>query len=367
MLRLPMRKLSLPKWAVVVSVIVVILLIARAALPHGVKWYANRVLDQNPDYDGQIGDVDIHLWRGAYSIDDIEIIKTSGKTRVPFFETKELDLSVSWKELLRGAVVAKLRFQDPKINFVDGKDKEDKQTGKGQPWGKTLDELVPFTISQLLVENGAIHFRNFQADPPVDIWIKNLDAQVLNLTNSEKASKELFASCKAKGTALGDGIFQLEVRLNPRAEKPTFDLNAKLERLDLRALNSFFKKYAKLDFEKGRSDIVVEVAATNGQLKGYVKPILKNLQVLSLEKDSGKEGDNIFQVIWEAIAGTVVEILENQPKDQFATKIPISGPIKSPDTELFATIGGVLKNAFVSAFRPFYDNSISLKKARQAE
>jgi len=40
----------------------------RAFLPWAVRDYVNRTLDRNPLYEGKIGDVQIHLWRGAYSI-----------------------------------------------------------------------------------------------------------------------------------------------------------------------------------------------------------------------------------------------------------------------------------------------------------
>ncbi len=36
------------------------------------------------DYRGQVAEVDLHPWRGAYSIHEVEIKKTSGKVLVPF-------------------------------------------------------------------------------------------------------------------------------------------------------------------------------------------------------------------------------------------------------------------------------------------
>src|SRR2546427_755298 len=39
-------------------------------------------LDRNPLYEGKIGEAQIHLWRGAYSIHDIRISKTSGNLPV---------------------------------------------------------------------------------------------------------------------------------------------------------------------------------------------------------------------------------------------------------------------------------------------
>src|SRR5688500_17016418 len=48
---------------------IVLLVIGRAMLPWAVRSYVNRTIDQNPLYDGKIGDIDISLWRGAYTIE----------------------------------------------------------------------------------------------------------------------------------------------------------------------------------------------------------------------------------------------------------------------------------------------------------
>jgi hypothetical protein len=66
----------------------------RIALPHIVRKYVNKKLDEMPEYDGRIGDVDIRLWRGAYSIQGIEIIKTEGDVPVPFFSSRRVTFSV---------------------------------------------------------------------------------------------------------------------------------------------------------------------------------------------------------------------------------------------------------------------------------
>ncbi len=349
-----------PVWLVAIALT---LLCVRLALPYGVKWYANRVLDKNKDYKGKIETVDLHLWRGAYSIHGIEIQKVNGKTSVPFFKTEKLDLSLSWKDLIHGKVKARLEFDTPEVNFTDGESKAEKQSGKEANWGKMLDELAPFEISRLIVEKGAVHFRNVSAKPPVDIWIKEMRAEVENLTNAKGEGQDLFAKAWVEGLAMGNGKLDVQLQLNPRAEKPTFELNAKLLGLDLTRLNAFFKKYALLDFERGNGDIVTQISSQNGVLNGYVKPLFKNVDVFSFDKDSQKN-KSVFALAWEALADGVVTLLKNQPKDQFATKIPVKGKIDAPESDILAMLGGVLSNAFVQAFSPFYDNSITIKKVR---
>ncbi len=69
-----------------------LLLIAfRLALPSLVERYVNRKLSELPSYNGHIGEVDIHLYRGAYSIHHIEVVKKTGQVSVPFFSARAVD------------------------------------------------------------------------------------------------------------------------------------------------------------------------------------------------------------------------------------------------------------------------------------
>ena len=60
------------------------------------------------------------------------------------------------------------------------------------------------------------------------------------------------------------------------------------------------------------------------------------------------------------------KILENPEEEQVAASIPISGTIKHPDTNLLATIGSVMHNAFVAAFARSLEGSISVRSVRQS-
>ena len=44
-------------------------------------------------------DVDLALWRGAYRINGLQIVKVDGKVPVPFVKAPVIDLSVSWHSL----------------------------------------------------------------------------------------------------------------------------------------------------------------------------------------------------------------------------------------------------------------------------
>jgi hypothetical protein len=57
-------------------------------------------------------------------------------------------------------------------------------------------------------------------------------------------------------------------------------------------------------------------------------------------------------------------VLENKDADQVAARIPFTGTIEDPETNLFATIASVLRNAFVSAFARSLEGSITLRDVK---
>ena len=97
----------------VLGILAVLLVGARVALPYFVKDEFNRRLMALESYDGHVEDVDLALWRGAYRVDDIRIVKTGSKQPEPFFDAERIDFSVEWRSLLRGRVVAECEMFAP--------------------------------------------------------------------------------------------------------------------------------------------------------------------------------------------------------------------------------------------------------------
>src|SRR5437667_11295746 len=91
----------------------ILVVIIRALLPFWVRDYVNRKLSEIPEYRGHVSDVTLHLWRGAYQIHYVDIVKTTGHVPVPFFSAPLVDLSLQWRALLDGTVVGQLDIFRP--------------------------------------------------------------------------------------------------------------------------------------------------------------------------------------------------------------------------------------------------------------
>jgi hypothetical protein len=138
-------------------------------------------------------------------------------------------------------------------------------------------------------------------------------------------------------------------------------MSAELNNTNLVKLNDFFLAYAKVDVNTGRFGLYTEVAAKDEEFRGYVKPVIKDLDVLGKEDRK----DNLLQKLWEAIAGGAGKLFENKNKDQLATKVPIQGRLDNPKTNVWVAIVNVLQNAFIQAIQPAIDNEISIASVKE--
>jgi hypothetical protein len=341
----------------IIIIVIALLLVIRLILPSVVLRYANKTLASMDGYTGQIHDIDLAIIRGAYKIDSIYINKKDTVTlkELPFFSASSIDLSVEWKSLLHGSIVGELYFERPVIKFTKEKVEPEDLQNDSTDFKKLLEDFMPLKVNRFEITQGKIQYVDSTSNPKVDISMTNVYLTALNLRNSYDSSTLLPAKVMANANVY-EGDFIFNMKINPLAEKPTFDLNADLKNTNLVLLNDFFQAYAKIDVNKGTFGMYTEVASKQAKFAGYVKPIIKDLDIVGKED----RDDNVFRKLWEGFVGAIGEVFENQPKDQVATKIPFEGRLDNPDTNIWITITNILQNAFIQAIQPSIDNEISI-------
>ena len=338
---------------------------ARPFLPGAIRWYVNRTLDRSELYQGKIGDVEVNLWRGAYAIDDVRLVKMTGSVPVPLFAAKRVEFAIQWNALLHRRVVGQVVVQEPELNFVDAPTDGDSQTGEGGPWLQMIRDLSPFEINRAEVHEGSVHFRTYTSAQPVDVFLSHLEASIDDLSNINRESTPLVTTVEAKALAMDQAKFEYKMKLDPLSYRPTFHFTARLLGLDVTKINDMARTYGKFDFKRGWFDVVIEVDAKEGQLTGYVKPLFRNLVVFSLIKDLKQ--DDPLQFFWTAVVGVTTRILSNQSRDQFGTLVPFKGDASISKPDILATIGNILRNAFIRAYLPRIEGGSSSDSGLQFE
>lgn len=346
------------KWLVALAVIAAVLIGLRLALAPVLLHFANRKLDQIPEYRGHVGGVELALLRGAYQIKDVSLRKVQGASTVPFFAADLVDLSVEWGALLHGRFVGEIEVRGPRLNFVVAHSRKASQTGIDSSWEDRSKELFPLQINRFHIDDGEIHFRDLTRDPKVDVHVDHIDALATGLTTRPKGGEALPAIFQATGRAMDHARLRLDIKLDPWARYPTFDMDGELTDLRLPTLNDFLKAYAKVDAEGGTFSLYTEMAADSGRFKGYVKPILKDVKIFSPGK---KDEGGALESAWQALVGGVEELLENKKEDQLATQVPLAGRFSNPSAGIWASVGYLLRNGFIRALSPSLSHSIDFR------
>lgn len=332
--------------------VAVVLVLARLALPYLVKNYLNRHMDRMGDYHGQVDDVGIHLWRGAYSVEGLRVVKVSDKVPVPLFAARQSDIAVSWRALSHGHLRGKVAFTHAALNFVDGGDAGGGQSGKGVNWRAQLQMMVPMRLDEVTVHDSTVTFHNFVSRPRVDLKMTDVEGTIANLTNADRREGRRVATVGATAKVLQDAPLQVRASIDPLEKSGDFAIELRVTGIQLTRLNDFARAYAGLDFAGGNGDFVMQLEARDGQLDGYAKPLLHGVQIFSWKQDVEQDHKNPLRVAWEAVAQGVTSLFKNHEHDQFATRVPISGRIDDKQLGTWAAIVGVLHNAFVKAYTP---------------
>ncbi len=360
------RKKRRRKRRIIWGSIIIVLVIFRLILPYIVLKYVNNKLENLEEYYGHVEDIDIHLYRGAYEIKDIRLLKrvekkgrtgTTEKDTIPFFKSPSIDLSIEWRAIFHGSIVGEISVEQPVVNFVKDRHKGEDVRADTADFAQLVDDLMPVTINRFDIHNGEIHYRDLGAKPKLDVAMKNLNITATNLTNVTDSKEVLPATLVASADAY-EGKFALNAKFDGLAKKPTFDMNTSMKGLNLVLLNDMLREYGNFDVKKGTFSMYGEFAAKQGKFGGYVKPFLKDLDVVQWNK---QEGD-FKQILWETLVASAAEILQNQRKEQLATKVEFGGTFDNADLNTWRAISYVLRNAFLHALRPAMDNSININK-----
>lgn len=327
----------------------------RIYLPTLVKNYVNKVLADIPDYYGQVEDIDIALFRGAYVIKGLYLNKVDAQTQVPFINLPETDISVEWKSIFKGKIVSEIYLYQPEVIYVQ-EDMDEEDVADEEDWTKALTDLVPLDINHFEIQDGKLAFVQVNADPTIDLQLNQLYLTADNLRNVVAKERILPSPISGKANSIGNGQLKLDGNVNLIKEIPDMDIALSLEKVDIAALNDFSSHYAKIDFEKGDLGLFTEMAIADGFLKGYFKVLVEDTKFIGPE-------DQVFEKIWEGFVSFFKYILQNQKTDTFAVKAPLEGDLNNIETGVWSAIGSIFKNAFIEAFQSEIDDEVEYQDA----
>jgi hypothetical protein len=336
------------------AVLAVFLVTCRLSAPLVIKNAINHRLNQIPNYQGQVGSIGLHLWRGGYRINDIQIVRSNGKVSEPFFAADRIDFSIAWCEILRGRLVSAISIRNARLNFLRGSTEETSQLNADHRWQDAINDLFPIDITDLDIRGGILRFVDTTRSPRVDIAIRDLTVHATGLQNRPAANGDPYpAKINISGVTIGEGRLRLFARLEPLAKQPHFALAAELKKVSLPALNDFLEAYANVDVARGRFEVFSQMAMCGGHYEGYVKPFVDDLEFKALSD----EDKLIGQRLWNSFVAGVANLATNKETKQVATRIPFSGEANNFDIHTWKAIENGLHHGFVKALSHSFEGS----------
>ena len=350
-------------WFTVIVVTVLLLILARVGAPYAVQYYINQQINQTKGITGQVGDVDLQLYRGAYAVDDIEIYAVDEQSSPkPLLSVKTLDFSLAWSAVLNGNLVTNMVFSQPKVVVYD-KDtttpEQNQQVKDERTWIGLANNLVVFSIDTLKIIDGKISLVNQTKKGEIPTYIANINADIKNITNAQNLTKTLVTSVDVKGDLMGEATLTLVGKLDPFSEQANFDFNMEVQRFSVKQIQTVFNVYTPFDIEAGGIDGAMELAAKSNEVSGYAKAGVYDLSIFSWREDVEKDDDGLFTIIFEGGADLLSAILENDESQLVAARIPIEGTLDNTDISTFQAVVSILKNAFFDATKMQVDDIIS--------
>jgi hypothetical protein len=212
-----------------------------------------------------------------------------------------------------------------------------------------LHKITPLDVDHIDILDGEVAFIDVSRPERPELWLHDLQLSIENLTTRLHLADGRPTLLTASGTLARSGKVSIFITAEPFETGLTFSGRAAIVGLQTSELYRFISPTTDLHAPEGTIDIFVDFDCRNGELTGGVKPVVKNVKIRPTTR-------NPFAVIKAWAADLAVKIFSDrvQERNAVATIIPIKGKLTGPDVQLWPTIFGVLRNAFVEGLTSGY-------------
>lgn len=346
------KPLYLQKKVTVPVIVISLLLMARMILVPIVHKKLNKFLDEfSPTYAFHIDDLDISIIRGAYSFQGV-----SGKLKRnqrKFVDIDAVDVSIAWRELFKGRILTDIAIERMDFHYLSEVTKAAKT--EDQDHAKSAkNTLFPVKIERIVITDSVVTLEELPSlKEGARLQLTGIEGRVTNLTPSEKLALSFF---NINGTFMGSSKIKTVGHLNMTKKPLSWDVDGEVHSFDLTSLNQFLKRKLPLTFTTGKLDLYAEAKSEGGKIVGYVKPFLKNIDIMTSSEDL--KGPKHWFI--EALTAVGNLILRTSDTKTLATRVPFvyDGAFHIGTGE---AISKAIENGFVQKLSPGIEDKFELK------
>lgn len=242
-----------------------------------------------------------------------------------------------------------------RVDYIHTAATAEAEKKRGEKVAEVAKDDTPRTlvrIDRVSLDDSVLGLVDRAREDPYRVYLDQVD---LDVTNLSSGFREGPARAKLTSRLMGTGTVRASGTFREPSKGTDFRVAVAVENANLPAMNEVLRSYGKLDVVKGTFSVYSEIEIANGRIDGYVKPLYEDVDVYDREQDKDKP---VLKKLYEKVVGGLSHILENEPRDEVATVVDISGPLENPDASVWETVGGLLRNAFIKAILPGFDREV---------
>ena len=211
----------------------------------------------------------------------------------------------------------------------------------------TQQPATEVRAERIVIDKSTLGYRDETRTPPYRVYLADTRVEMTDFTNVERRNGDDPSKATVRGVFMESGPTRVDASFEPRKDRTDFDVKLAIDDTEARRLNDLWRAYGGFDVESGTFTVYSEVSVRGGMVDGYVKTILKDLDVLGPDEQKG-----LREKLYEGLVGGVATLLRNQPRDQVATEVSLSGPLQNPNTSTLEAVLGIVENGFFKAILP---------------
>jgi hypothetical protein len=218
-------------------------------------------------------------------------------------------------------------------------------------------EEISLRVDQIGITGGELGYVNQATKPEYRLYLADADVTLEHYSNQLREGP---ASLVIRGRFMGTGDTQISGTMHPPQDSPDLELRVKIAGTQIRSLNNMLRAHGKFDVVGGIFSCYSEIRLDDGAIRGYVKPLIRKLDVYDKEQDRDKPA---LDKVKEGAIEDLSTVLENVPRDEVATKAEVSGPASHPRMETVQIVIGLIQNAFFKAILPGFEGESAPSKS----
>ncbi|HEY3276189.1 MAG TPA: DUF748 domain-containing protein [Syntrophorhabdaceae bacterium] len=213
----------------------------------------------------------------------------------------------------------------------------------------STESSAKIRVGLLTISQGAFGFVNKSESPPFRLFIDNTNATMKNFSNRFAEGP---SNLDLTGKFMGTGSTRITGTFRPEKKSPDFNVNVVIENTEMPAMSDLFRAYGDFDIKSGLFSFYSEVGVKDNMVKGYVKPLFKEMKI-----ENRQEKGVIHKAYVGAVKG-LSKLLRNEPRKEIATQTDISGPLEGPRPDTWQALVNLVRNAFIKAILPGFQREV---------